>query len=135
MVAHFLLALNCNCVKCASDEFCVQTPHPHYSLFPCYLMNAETDTNVQCVVHGIQQPCPEKEELEPWLVKEMDKLLSEVWLTGNEDLFQQIFHFILSENVSGNSYCNILLPVKVVFSFGVLACTVLLCSPYELECF
>ena len=46
----------------------------------------------------------EKEELEPWLVKEMDALLSECWLSGNEDVFNQIFHLILSENVSGK-YC------------------------------
>lgn len=54
-----------------------------------------------CCVGCFVKAVPEKEELEPWLVKEMDKLLSEVWLTGNEELFQQIFHYILSENVSG----------------------------------
>ncbi|XP_061172936.1 3'-5' RNA helicase YTHDC2-like isoform X2 [Saccostrea echinata] len=42
----------------------------------------------------------EKEELEPWLVKEMDDLLSEIWLTGNEDCFSQLIHLIKSENVS-----------------------------------
>jgi hypothetical protein len=39
--------------------------------------------------------------LEPWLVKEMDELLSEIWLTGNEDYFSQLIHLIKSENVSG----------------------------------
>ena len=43
----------------------------------------------------------EKEELEPWLVKEMDQLVSDVWLTGSEDIFSQIFHLITSENISG----------------------------------
>jgi len=32
----------------------------------------------------------------------MDRLLGEAWLAGNEDAFQQIFHLILNENVSGN---------------------------------
>ena len=43
----------------------------------------------------------EKEELEPWVAKEMDEHLTEIWLTGNEDLFPQIFHLIVSENISG----------------------------------
>lgn len=43
---------------------------------------------------------PEKEELEPWLIKEMDQLLTEAWLTGKEDVFTQIFHLILNENVT-----------------------------------
>ncbi|KAK2182376.1 hypothetical protein NP493_355g01027 [Ridgeia piscesae] len=43
----------------------------------------------------------EKEDLEPWLVKEMDQLVSDVWLTGSEDIFSQIFHLITSENISG----------------------------------
>ncbi|CAH1795870.1 unnamed protein product [Owenia fusiformis] len=42
----------------------------------------------------------DKEELEPWLVKEMDQLLSDTWLTGDEELFTQIFHLIMSENVN-----------------------------------
>ncbi|KAI0208497.1 3'-5' RNA helicase YTHDC2 [Lamellibrachia satsuma] len=42
----------------------------------------------------------EKEELEPWLIKEMDQLVSDVWLTGSEDIFSQIFHLITSENIS-----------------------------------
>jgi len=51
---------------------------------------------------GRCQVCPEKEELEEWIVKDMDRLLGEAWLAGNEDAFQQIFHLILNENVSGN---------------------------------
>ncbi|BFY97660.1 hypothetical protein BsWGS_00700 [Bradybaena similaris] len=42
----------------------------------------------------------EKEELEPWVIEEMDRLLREVWLTGNEELFHQILYLISSENVS-----------------------------------
>ena len=43
----------------------------------------------------------EKEELEPWLIKEMNQLLTDVWLSGNEEIFDQIFHLIMSENVTG----------------------------------
>ena len=50
----------------------------------------------------------EKEELEPWLIKEMDQLLTDVWLKGNEEVFDQIFHLIMSENVSGMHWCNII---------------------------
>lgn len=49
----------------------------------------------------IVQIGPEKEELEPWLMKELDNLLSEIWLNGKEENFSQIFHLILNENVSG----------------------------------
>jgi len=40
--------------------------------------------------------------LAEWIVSDMDRLLAEVWLSGNEDIFQQIFHLIFNENVSGN---------------------------------
>jgi len=53
-------------------------------------------------VCGHWQVWPEKEELEAWIIKDMDRLLGEAWLTGNEDVFQQIFHLILNENVSGS---------------------------------
>uniref|UniRef100_A0A4W3KB39 RNA helicase n=1 Tax=Callorhinchus milii TaxID=7868 RepID=A0A4W3KB39_CALMI len=38
--------------------------------------------------------------LEPWLVKEMDACLSDIWLRKDIDAFAQLFHLILSENVS-----------------------------------
>jgi len=31
----------------------------------------------------------------------MDKCMSDLWLSGDEELFSQIFYFIMSENVSG----------------------------------
>lgn len=46
------------------------------------------------------QPLPEKTELEEWLVEEMDRCISEAWLSGSEDAFTQLMHLILSENVS-----------------------------------
>ncbi|GCB60814.1 3'-5' RNA helicase YTHDC2 isoform X1 [Scyliorhinus torazame] len=38
--------------------------------------------------------------LEPWLIKEMDACLSDIWLHKDVDAFAQLFHLILSENVS-----------------------------------
>jgi len=46
----------------------------------------------------------ENDPLDPVIAKEMDKLLKEIWMTGNESLFSQIYHYILSENVSGTSF-------------------------------
>ncbi|XP_057341325.1 3'-5' RNA helicase YTHDC2-like isoform X2 [Microplitis mediator] len=42
----------------------------------------------------------EKIELEPWLAEEMDKSISDAWLSGGEDNFTQLLHLILSENIS-----------------------------------
>ncbi|PSN46949.1 putative ATP-dependent RNA helicase YTHDC2 [Blattella germanica] len=47
-----------------------------------------------------EQPVPERTELEAWLVDEMDRCISEAWLSGSEDAFTQLLHLILSENVS-----------------------------------
>ncbi|KAM7023910.1 3'-5' RNA helicase YTHDC2-like [Acridotheres tristis] len=38
--------------------------------------------------------------LDPWIVKEMDSCLSDIWLYKDMDSFAQVFHLILSENVS-----------------------------------
>ncbi|KAM9367474.1 3'-5' RNA helicase YTHDC2 [Phaethornis superciliosus] len=38
--------------------------------------------------------------LEPWLIKEMDSCLSDIWLHKDTDSFAQVFHLILTENVS-----------------------------------
>ncbi|XP_063820212.1 3'-5' RNA helicase YTHDC2 [Pseudophryne corroboree] len=38
--------------------------------------------------------------LEPWLIKEMDSCLSDIWLRRDVDAFAQLFHLILTENVS-----------------------------------
>lgn len=42
-----------------------------------------------------------EEELEPWVRAEMDRCMTEIWLTGDAELFSQLFYFISSENVSG----------------------------------
>lgn len=39
--------------------------------------------------------------LELWLIKEMDSCLSDIWLRKDIDAFAQVFHLILTENVSG----------------------------------
>jgi hypothetical protein len=46
------------------------------------------------------QPIPEKTELEEWLVEEMDRSMSEAWLSGSADALTQLMHLILTENVS-----------------------------------
>ncbi|XP_010017187.1 PREDICTED: probable ATP-dependent RNA helicase YTHDC2, partial [Nestor notabilis] len=38
--------------------------------------------------------------LEPWLIKEMDSCLSDIWLNKDVDSFAQVFHLILTENIS-----------------------------------
>ncbi|XP_008936551.1 PREDICTED: probable ATP-dependent RNA helicase YTHDC2, partial [Merops nubicus] len=38
--------------------------------------------------------------LEPWIIKEMDSCLSDIWLRKDTDSFAQVFHLILTENVS-----------------------------------
>ncbi|RMB97066.1 hypothetical protein DUI87_26349 [Hirundo rustica rustica] len=38
--------------------------------------------------------------LELWLIKEMDSCLSDIWLHKDIDAFAQVFHLILTENVS-----------------------------------
>ncbi|KAM4878739.1 3'-5' RNA helicase YTHDC2-like isoform 2-T2 [Sylvia borin] len=38
--------------------------------------------------------------LEQWLIKEMDSCLSDIWLHKDTDAFAQVFHLILTENVS-----------------------------------
>ncbi|XP_009997103.1 PREDICTED: probable ATP-dependent RNA helicase YTHDC2, partial [Chaetura pelagica] len=38
--------------------------------------------------------------LEPWLIKEMDSCLSDIWLHKDVESFAQVFHLILTENVS-----------------------------------
>ncbi|OXB79485.1 UNVERIFIED_CONTAM: hypothetical protein H355_013881 [Colinus virginianus] len=38
--------------------------------------------------------------LEPWLIKEMDFCLSNIWLHKDIDSFAQVFHFILTKSIS-----------------------------------
>jgi hypothetical protein len=39
--------------------------------------------------------------LDPWLLKEMDACISDIFLNQDADAFIQLFNLILSENVSG----------------------------------
>lgn len=48
----------------------------------------------------------EVEDLDPRLVQEMDQLLTTAWLTGTENVFSQIFHLILNDNVSGKIHSS-----------------------------
>ncbi|XP_010166880.1 3'-5' RNA helicase YTHDC2, partial [Antrostomus carolinensis] len=60
-----------------------------YNLLPdggATVLNQLTEKDVSC--------------LEPWLIKEMDSCLSDIWLHKDIDSFAQVFHLILTENVS-----------------------------------
>ncbi|ESO89626.1 hypothetical protein LOTGIDRAFT_124894 [Lottia gigantea] len=59
-----------------------------------------TDSAVQSTGSAVQSTVSAVHKLEENLKHEMDRLLSEIWLTGKEELFSQVFHLILSENVS-----------------------------------
>uniref|UniRef100_A0ABM0M6T0 Probable ATP-dependent RNA helicase YTHDC2-like n=1 Tax=Saccoglossus kowalevskii TaxID=10224 RepID=A0ABM0M6T0_SACKO len=39
-------------------------------------------------------------EMEPWLIKDLDRCIMDVWLKGSDEAFSQLFHLIHSENVS-----------------------------------
>ncbi|KAI8480782.1 3'-5' RNA helicase ythdc2 [Branchiostoma belcheri] len=39
-------------------------------------------------------------EMEPWLIQEMDKCIMTAWLNNDADAYVQLFHLIMSENVS-----------------------------------
>lgn len=41
------------------------------------------------------------EQLEPWLLKEMDSCISNIFLHEDQDAFIQLFNLILYENVTG----------------------------------
>ncbi|XP_053910192.1 3'-5' RNA helicase YTHDC2-like isoform X2 [Cuculus canorus] len=44
--------------------------------------------------------------LEPRLIKEMDSCLSDIWLYKDVDAFAQVFHLILTKNVSRDVFWN-----------------------------
>jgi len=42
-----------------------------------------------------------EEEIDEEVRVAVDRCMSDIWLTGNAELFSQLFYFISSENVSG----------------------------------
>lgn len=60
--------------------------------------------------------------LEPWLIKEMDACLSDIWLHKDVDAFAQVFHLILTENVSGmyNFLKQIFITLTVIYGRSVV---------------
>ncbi|KAF6017327.1 YTHDC2 [Bugula neritina] len=65
-------------------------------------MDDEQMAGIQRDVEDIDLEGTDNDPLDPVIAKEMDKLLKEIWMTGNESLFSQIYHYILSENVSAD---------------------------------
>lgn len=47
------------------------------------------------------QPENNPERLEPWLVREMDSCISNIFLNEDQDAFIQLFNLILYENMNG----------------------------------
>lgn len=52
----------------------------------------------------------------------MDACLSDIWLHKDVDAFAQVFHLILTENVSGmcNSLKNIFMTLTVIYGGSVV---------------
>jgi hypothetical protein len=71
------------------------------------------------------QPLPEKTELEAWLVEEMDRCISEAWLSGSEDTFAQLLHLILSENVSVDYQVHTLSQFIVIMQYVMYVVTIM----------
>lgn len=61
---------------------------------------------VESVYHFVSQPDNDAEQLEPWLQKEMDSCISNVFLNEDQDAFIQLFNLILYENVNGMAYLS-----------------------------
>ncbi|XP_052829379.1 3'-5' RNA helicase YTHDC2 [Octopus bimaculoides] len=56
--------------------------------------------NLEVLDKALEKSVEEKDELEPWLIKEMDQLLTDAWLTDSEEAFEQIFNLIINESIS-----------------------------------
>ncbi|XP_010077327.1 PREDICTED: probable ATP-dependent RNA helicase YTHDC2 [Pterocles gutturalis] len=84
---------------CSAQENNIKTKSPRQRSVPsateeCNLLDDGGDT--------VFNQLTEKDGncLEPWLIKEMDSCLSDIWLHKDVDSFAQVFHLILTENVS-----------------------------------
>lgn len=75
-------------------------------------------------------PCAQSEKdvatLEPWLLREMDACISNIFLHQDSDAFTQLFNLILNENISGN---EVTCALKHGLSWSLLCFShVILCS-------
>lgn len=75
-------------------------------------------------------PCAQSEKdvatLEPWLLREMDACISNIFLNQDAEAFIQLFNLILNENISGN---EVICALKNCLSWSLLCFShVLLCS-------
>ncbi len=69
--------------------------------------------NLRCVCwniirsHSTSVVCAQSEKdvatLEPWLLREMDACISNIFLNQDADVFVQLFNLILNENISGRA--------------------------------
>lgn len=75
-------------------------------------------------------PCAQSEKdvatLEPWLLREMDACISNIFLHQDSDAFIQLFNLILNENISGN---QVMCALKRSVSWSLLCFShVIVCS-------
>ncbi|XP_067934635.1 3'-5' RNA helicase YTHDC2-like isoform X1 [Watersipora subatra] len=69
------------------------------------IMHRMDEENIATAEGEVQSLCLEdsgSDEVDPVVAREMDRLIGDIWMTGDPSLFSQIYHFILSENVSAD---------------------------------
>uniref|UniRef100_A0A672ZSI2 RNA helicase n=1 Tax=Sphaeramia orbicularis TaxID=375764 RepID=A0A672ZSI2_9TELE len=62
--------------------------------------NSSTEEDNKMSLCFVSQDESSTEQLEPWLKKEMDQCISNIFLSEDQDAFTQIFNLILHENVN-----------------------------------
>ncbi|XP_060076466.1 3'-5' RNA helicase YTHDC2-like [Ylistrum balloti] len=59
--------------------------------------NSEEEAHSNTALNSTSE---DKEELQDWIIKDMDQFLTDIFLMGSEEKFTQMVHLIMSENVS-----------------------------------
>lgn len=70
------------------------------------------------------QPENNPEQLEPWLVREMDSCISNIFLNEDQDAFIQLFNLILYENMNGMTLAtglNVLITFIICYSIEIIS--------------
>lgn len=70
------------------------------------------------------QPENNPEQLEPWLVREMDSCISNIFLNEDQDAFIQLFNLILYENMNGMTLAtglNVLITFIICYSIDIIS--------------
>uniref|UniRef100_A0A8D0D5T4 RNA helicase n=1 Tax=Sander lucioperca TaxID=283035 RepID=A0A8D0D5T4_SANLU len=81
-------------------EWCEAVENVMLSYVAVLVETVDAWHQVESVYHFVSQPDNDAEQLEPWLQKEMDSCISNVFLNEDQDAFIQLFNLILYENVN-----------------------------------